>query len=90
MPVEGKWLDMPVGTLTDIDLPGEWAAGALCAQTDPEAFFPEKGSPNKSAKRICGRCPVTAECLEYALRHDERFGIWGGLSENQRRRLTTT
>jgi WhiB family redox-sensing transcriptional regulator len=65
----------------------EWQERALCAQTDPEAFFPEKGGSTREAKRICGRCEVKAECLEYALGHDERFGIWGGLSERERRRL---
>lgn len=65
----------------------EWQERALCAQTDPEAFFPEKGGSTREAKRICSGCEVRAECLEYALMHDERFGIWGGLSERERRRL---
>ncbi len=60
---------------------------ALCAQTDPEAFFPEKGGSTREAKRICQGCEVKDECLEYALANDERFGIWGGLSERERRRL---
>jgi len=60
---------------------------ALCAETDPEAFFPEKGGSTREAKRICSGCEVRAQCLEYALAHDERFGIWGGLSERERRRL---
>ena len=64
-----------------------WQEEALCAQTDPEAFFPEKGGSTREAKRICVGCEVKAECLEYALMHDERFGIWGGLSERERRRL---
>ncbi len=64
-----------------------WQEEALCAQTDPEAFFPEKGGSTREAKRVCGRCPVRAQCLEYAVAHDERFGIWGGLSERERRRL---
>ena len=64
-----------------------WQDKALCAQTDPEAFFPEKGGSTREAKRICSGCDVRAECLEYALAHDERFGIWGGLSERERRRL---
>ena len=63
------------------------AGQALCAQTDPEAFFPEKGGSTREAKRVCRGCEVRAECLEYALEHDERFGIWGGLSERERRRL---
>ncbi|MDQ3887021.1 MAG: WhiB family transcriptional regulator [Actinomycetota bacterium] len=64
-----------------------WRERALCIQTDPEAFFPEKGGSTREAKRICTGCEVRAECLEYALVHDERFGIWGGLSERERRRL---
>ncbi len=67
--------------------PLAWQEDALCAQTDPEAFFPEKGGSTRDAKRICAQCTVRAECLEYALKNDERFGIWGGLSERERRRL---
>jgi WhiB family transcriptional regulator, redox-sensing transcriptional regulator len=83
----GKLMD---GLLAVADLLGdapEWQERALCSQTDPEAFFPEKGGSTREAKRICTRCEVRAECLEYALGHDERFGIWGGLSERERRRL---
>ena len=69
------------------DGPMGWQERALCAQTDPEAFFPEKGGSTREAKRICSGCEVRAECLDYALAHDERFGIWGGLSERERRRL---
>ena len=65
----------------------EWQERALCAQTDPEAFFPEKGGSTREAKRVCLSCEVRVECLEYALANDERFGIWGGLSERERRRL---
>jgi WhiB family redox-sensing transcriptional regulator len=72
--------DAVIGELT-------WQERALCAQTDPEAFFPEKGGSTREAKRVCTGCEVRAECLEYALGHDERFGIWGGLSERERRRL---
>ena len=85
--------DLLAGPFTVIDggagEPGgpEWQERALCAQTDPEAFFPEKGGSTREAKRICSGCDVRAECLEYALAHDERFGIWGGLSERERRRL---
>jgi WhiB family redox-sensing transcriptional regulator len=64
-----------------------WQERALCAETDPEAFFPEKGGSTREAKKICSGCEVKAECLEYALGNDERFGIWGGLSERERRRL---
>ena len=72
---------------SDDDQEPDWQERALCAQTDPEAFFPEKGGSTREAKRICSGCEVRAECLEYALAHDERFGIWGGLSERERRRL---
>ncbi len=65
----------------------EWQARALCAQTDPEAFFPEKGGSTRDAKKVCGACTVKQECLDYALGNDERFGIWGGLSERERRKL---
>ena len=63
-----------------------WQAEALCAQTDPEAFFPEKGRLHRDAKGYAV-CPVREECLQYAMDNDERFGIWGGLSERERRRL---
>jgi WhiB family transcriptional regulator, redox-sensing transcriptional regulator len=66
---------------------GGWQERGLCAQTDPEAFFPEKGGSTREAKKVCLTCDVRQECLEYALAHDERFGIWGGLSERERRKL---
>ena len=66
--------------------PPPWMRSALCAQTDPEAWFPEKGGSTREAKDICSRCTVAAECLDYALERQERFGIWGGLSERERRR----
>ena len=65
----------------------EWQERALCAQTDPEAFFPEKGGSTREAKRVCMSCEVRVQCLDYALENDERFGIWGGLSERERRKL---
>lgn len=68
----------------------EWLEQAVCAQTDPEAFFPEKGGSTREAKSVCVTCPIVRECLQYALDHDERFGIWGGLSERERRKLKKT
>jgi WhiB family transcriptional regulator, redox-sensing transcriptional regulator len=64
-----------------------WAADAKCLQADPETFFPEKGGSTREAKRICVQCDVRDLCLDYALENDERFGIWGGLSERERRKL---
>ena len=69
------------------DNPLAWQSDSLCAQTDPEAFFPEKGGSTRDAKKICASCEVRVHCLEYALENDERFGIWGGLSERERRKL---
>ncbi|WP_062078061.1 WhiB family transcriptional regulator [Demequina globuliformis] len=71
----------------DDDGPLAWQERALCAQTDPEAFFPEKGGSTREAKKVCASCEVRTECLDYALENDERFGIWGGLSERERRKL---
>jgi WhiB family redox-sensing transcriptional regulator len=66
----------------------DWRDLALCRQVDPELFFPEKGGGlARPGKRICGACEVRVECLEYALASRERFGIYGGLSENERRKL---
>lgn len=67
--------------------PPAWVADAVCAQTDPDAFFPERGGDNRAAKALCATCPARARCLDYALEHNEKFGIWGGLSERQRRAL---
>ena len=64
-----------------------WAGQAKCLQADPDTFFPEKGGSTREAKRICVDCEVRVECLEYALANDERFGIWGGMSERERRKL---
>lgn len=61
-----------------------WEDSALCAQADPEAFFPEGGSVVR-AKKVCERCQVRIECLKFALDHDMAFGIWGGTSELERR-----
>lgn len=72
-------LDFPL--LPDFDGP------ALCAQTDPEAFFPELGGSTAAAKRVCLGCEVRVECLGWALDNGERFGVWGGMSERDRRRI---
>ncbi len=67
--------------------PREVVEQALCAQTDPEAFFPEKGESAREAKAVCSACPVREACLEWALANDERFGVFGGMSERERRAL---
>lgn len=65
-----------------------WRADALCAETDPELFFPTpEHSRVADAKKICDACDVTAKCLAYALAHNMNTGIWGGLSAIERARL---
>lgn len=68
-----------------VDMP--WAVDAACAETDPEAWFPEKGGSTREAKAICAECLVRAECLDYALETRQRFGVWGMRSERERREL---
>jgi WhiB family redox-sensing transcriptional regulator len=66
-----------------------WQDKALCAEVDPELFYPEKGGSTRDPKRICAMCEVREPCLDYALTHEDvgRFGIWGGTSERERRVL---
>lgn len=72
-------------------IPEPWVQEALCPQmVNPDAFFPEKGGTTRDAKRICAGCDVREACLNYAMDNDERFGIWGGLSERERRALKKT
>lgn len=66
---------------------GHWTEESLCAQTDPELFFPRKGESPRLAKEICRSCPVIEECLAYALDHDIEFGVWGGTGRRERRAL---
>lgn len=68
-------------------MPGPWIEQALCSQADPEIFFPNKGGTVRPAKSVCRRCPVRSDCLIDAIQHRDRFGIRGGFSERDRRRL---
>lgn len=68
---------------------GDWRERALCAQTDPEEFFPPEGGASRQAKKTCAVCEVRSECLSWALANDERYGVWGGLAERERHRLKT-
>ncbi|MET9482872.1 WhiB family transcriptional regulator [Streptomyces sp. NPDC006638] len=67
-----------------------WQESALCAQTGADFFFPAPGSSTREAKQLCGACEGREACLSYALDNDERFGVWGGLSEKERQRLRRT
>lgn len=73
--------------LSSLPQPPAWMVDALCAQVDHDGFFPEKGGSTQEAKKVCSACPVTRLCLEYALERNERFGVWGGKSERERRRM---
>jgi WhiB family transcriptional regulator, redox-sensing transcriptional regulator len=84
----GTILAMQLETLTPAGL--AWQTQALCAQTGADFFFPEPGSSVREAKRICGMCEMRSACLDYALDNDERFGVWGGLSEKERLALRRT
>jgi len=75
---------MSAGWVAPFTAPPEWTGQALCAQADPDEWFPSRGGPINRAKAICGRCPVTALCLDLALTNREEHGVWGGLGPRQR------
>lgn len=76
--------------------PPDWMRQAACLGLDPEMFFPEPGGGQKTAdhaKQICAQCPVTTNCLTYALNEKVHYGIWGGTTPDERpagRRPTPT
>ena len=95
MSIETLTSSVPAAT-SALDLAGlllmteAWAAEALCAQTDPEMFCPDAKSredARSDAKQVCGNCPVRQDCLVYALTHNEPYGVWGGLTPAERRKL---
>lgn len=68
--------------------PGQgWRDAALCAQVDLDLWFPDTGGSTRDAKRVCFQCPVRLQCLEYAVERKEPWGVWGGLSQRERRHL---
>lgn len=64
-----------------------WQLASNCLGVDPDLFFPERGASTREAKEVCRGCVVRTDCLEYALANGEKFGIWGGMSERERRRI---
>ncbi len=64
-----------------------WQDLANCRGADPDLFFPERGASTRTAKGICRECSVKNECLEFAIVSSEKFGIWGGMSERERRKI---
>ena len=75
-----------VGNLVSGFNDAKWMDEALCAQTNPESFYPERGGPNREAKKVCDMCPVQTDCLNWAIEHNESEGIWGGMSAKERAR----
>jgi WhiB family transcriptional regulator, redox-sensing transcriptional regulator len=64
-----------------------WRQQAACRGTDLDVFYPERGQTARPARQVCARCPVREPCLEYALSNRIASGIWGGLTERERRPL---
>ena len=84
-----RFLRLPAdasGLRWDSEVP-TWQRSANCLGVDPDLFFPERGGSTREAKEVCRGCVVRKDCLQYALDNSEKFGIWGGLSERERRRL---
>jgi WhiB family redox-sensing transcriptional regulator len=78
---------MTVLKLIKGDRDDSWQNRGACNGTPPHIMFPNQGDSNKRAKAFCKVCPVRVECLEFAIEHDERFGVWGGKSERERRAI---
>jgi len=78
-----EWQDIPA-----MPHPPHWTHDAACTTHYADLWYPGAGDHAYEAKTICGTCPVRIECLQYALDHTEKWGIWGGLTERERRRLT--
>ena len=76
MVLKTQWIDIQ-----------DWTDKAMCKNLDTQIFFPKRGEATTPIKLICGSCPVVQPCLEYALKSGEKFGVWGGTSERERRRI---
>tara|TARA_Y100001949_G_scaffold112686_1_gene95426 strand:+ start:904 stop:1272 length:369 start_codon:yes stop_codon:yes gene_type:complete len=76
MVLRNEWIDIK-----------SWSEKALCKNLDTSNFFPKRGEATAPIKLVCGACPVVKPCLEYAMKSSEKFGVWGGTSERERRRI---
>jgi WhiB family redox-sensing transcriptional regulator len=91
IPQLAEAVDFGIDTL--FDAPADWRSRSLCSELPVDEatamFFPSKGQTTKAAKALCDRCPVRPECLEFALADVDafRFGVWGGTSSRDRRRI---
>ncbi|HET8884472.1 MAG TPA: WhiB family transcriptional regulator [Candidatus Saccharimonadales bacterium] len=92
----------PISPRNDLDDgPLSWLQDAACAETSdtktasakspesktPDLFYPDRGGSASLAKKVCSICSVRPQCLDFALANDEKFGVWGGLSERERRKM---
>jgi WhiB family redox-sensing transcriptional regulator len=71
----------------------DWRKQGACLSADPDLFFPissrgVSATQIDRAKRVCASCPVREQCLDFALSTQQQFGIWGGATEDERKRLT--
>lgn len=65
----------------------DWRRNAACRGLSPSLWYPERGDTGTQAKAVCRGCDVKGECLEYALASGQKWGVWGGLSERELRKL---
>ncbi|HVF33534.1 MAG TPA: WhiB family transcriptional regulator [Acidimicrobiales bacterium] len=65
----------------------DWKADAACRDLDVDLFFPDSESESEPALEVCAVCPVRAACLDFALRTGQHDGVWGGLTETERKRV---
>lgn len=86
-PELGRGLGSSALPQIDFSVDDNWQEEANCLGVDPDLFFPERGASIREAKEVCRGCIARLACLEYALINREKFGIWGGLSERERRRI---
>jgi WhiB family redox-sensing transcriptional regulator len=84
---QGGQVQIPISIEPSDDDDRSWQEYANCLGVDPDLFFPERGASTREAKEVCRGCVVREDYLEYALANGEKFGIWGGMSERERRRL---
>ena len=80
----GGWADLAAEILDTDPSPRDWIGGAVCAQTDPDIFFPNRGQSTAAATLVCQACPVKTACAQWAADAGERYGVWGGINTRAR------
>lgn len=82
---DSPWVSVGIRPAVEREPVDDWQAKGACLGMDPDVFYPERGQSSRPAKRVCLDCPVWEQCLTFAMR--DKHGVWGGLSERQRRSL---